>query len=462
MTKTRNVVYNGGWVKNVRRIVDRELRQVEKHMSKQKKISSIRSSIGISKLVNKKNGPSILFLPYKAAMWDSLESIWEAACKVPGAQVTVMPIPYYGKDKDGQMTEMHYEGADFPSEVPVTDWRGYDIAQEHPDIIFIQIPYDTQNAVTSVHQAFYAATLRIYTNNLIYVPYFVLPSARPEMLVLSNGTVESDFTFVQGQAVKDFYLLSLPQEVAYFAPDEDRLQHIDWSKKIIPIGSPKTDRVLKEIQRQRDLPVGWAEAIAGRQTVFLNTNVNMIMKGKEGFLANLRRIFKVFADHSDKWAVIWREHPLTMETIRAKVPQIEKEYMELREEFLSKGLGLIDETHDPYAALRISDAYFGAGGSMSLLYALTGKPLMVTSYAYPRGISKKTVTLEKVLTSEQGRFYALDRNVNTQALFLENMPAFVATKENRLREAKKFLANTDGSVGRKIMHFIMKHGKGLK
>lgn len=404
----------------------------------------------------------ILFLPYKAAMWDSLESIWEAACEVPRAQVTVMPIPYYSKGKEGAMNEMHYEGAYFPPTVPITDWHDYDLAQEQPDIIFIQMPYDTQNAVARVRQDFYAINLRPYTRNLIYVPYFVLPSSRPKMLVLTGGTVESDFTFVQGEAVKDFYLLSLPQEAAYFAPENEQLKRMKWQKKIIPMGSPKTDRVLKEMGSAKDLPAGWKEAIAGRRSVFLNTNVNMIYKGKENFLANLRRIFKVFAEHKDNWAVIWREHPLTVETIRSAVPQIEAEYMKLRQEFLSMGLGLIDETPDTYPAFRISYAYFGAGGSLSLLYALTGKPLMCTSYTYPKGFSKKPAKLETVLASEKGRFFALDKNINAQALFLENISAFEATKEGRLREAGKLLSNTDGSVGKKIMHFVMKHGKGLK
>ena len=414
------------------------------------------------RLLGRRSGPRILFLPYKAAMWDSLESIWEAACKVPGAQAEVMPIPYYSNDKDGKMNEMHYEGADFPPEVPIVDWRSYDLAQEQPDIIFIQNPYDTQNSVATVRPEFYAANLRPCTKNLIYVPYFVLPSAQPKMLVLTGGSVESDFTFVQGEAVKDFYLLSLPQEVQYFAPNEERLLNMKWKKKIIPLGSPKTDRVLKELEGIKAMPAGWAEALRGRRSVFLNTNVNMILTGKENFLANLRRIFKVFAEHKGDWAVIWREHPLTIETIRASVPQIEAEYLKLRREFLSLELGLIDETPDTYAAFRVSDAYFGAGGSLSLLYALTGKPMMVTSYAYPKKFSKKPATLETVLASEKGRFYALDKNVNSQALFLENMPAFAATREKRLLEAKKLLSNTDGSVGKKIMHFVMKHGKGLK
>ena len=408
------------------------------------------------------SGPSIAIFPYKAAMWDSLESIWEAACRLPHAKVTVVPVPYYAKDPEGHLGELHWEGRDFPPEVPVADWREYDIEQERPDIAFVQNPYDAQNNITEVRREFQVIYMRPFAKNLIYVPYFVLPGAAPKMLMLTNGTVESDFTFVQGEAVKDFYLATLPQEVQLFAPKEERLLRMKWEKKIIPLGSPKVDKVQKEMQRQEKLPPLWEEKLGGRKAMLLNTNVNMILHGGVGFLANLRRIFKVFAAHKETWAVIWREHPLTMETIRSSVPQIESEYLKLRDEFAASSLGLIDETTDPYTAFHASDAYFGAGGSLSLLYAMTGKPLMQTVYNFPRSYSRKSVTLQKLLATQKGRLAALDRNVNSQALFLENLPAFSAMKEERLRCAGRLLANMDGSVGRKIMRFVMKHGKGLK
>ena len=37
----------------------------------------------------------VLFLPYKASMWDSLESVWLAFKKMPNVKTTVMPISYF-------------------------------------------------------------------------------------------------------------------------------------------------------------------------------------------------------------------------------------------------------------------------------------------------------------------------------------------------------------------------------
>ena len=42
-----------------------------------------------------------VFLPYKASMWDSLESVWRAADADSEWTSLVMPIPYFTKNKDG-------------------------------------------------------------------------------------------------------------------------------------------------------------------------------------------------------------------------------------------------------------------------------------------------------------------------------------------------------------------------
>ena len=63
-----------------------------------------------------------VFLPYKASMWDSLESVWKAADADPDCDAYVIPIPYFDKNPDGSFREMHYEGGQYPNYVPTT-WR---------------------------------------------------------------------------------------------------------------------------------------------------------------------------------------------------------------------------------------------------------------------------------------------------------------------------------------------------
>ena len=62
----------------------------------------------------------VVFLPYKASMWDSLESVWKAADEDPNCAAYVVPIPYYDKNPDGSFREEQYEGGEYPAYVPVT------------------------------------------------------------------------------------------------------------------------------------------------------------------------------------------------------------------------------------------------------------------------------------------------------------------------------------------------------
>ena len=63
-----------------------------------------------------------VFLPYKASMWDSLESVWKAADEDPCCDAYVVPIPYYDRNPDGSLGDMHYEGELYPYYVPITGY----------------------------------------------------------------------------------------------------------------------------------------------------------------------------------------------------------------------------------------------------------------------------------------------------------------------------------------------------
>lgn len=115
-----------------------------------------------------------VFLPYKASMWDSLESVWQAADADKNCDAYVIPIPYYDRNPDGSLKKEHYEGEQFPEYVPITHYNTYDLEERHPDMIFIHNPYDDRNFVTSIHPSFYSDKLKQYTDCLVYIPYFVL------------------------------------------------------------------------------------------------------------------------------------------------------------------------------------------------------------------------------------------------------------------------------------------------
>lgn len=102
----------------------------------------------------------ILFMPYKSSMWDSLESIWREASADPDCDAYVVPIPYYDRNPDHSFGDFHYEGREFPKDVPVIHYENYDLEERRPDIIYIHNPYDGENLVTSVDPRFYSGELK--------------------------------------------------------------------------------------------------------------------------------------------------------------------------------------------------------------------------------------------------------------------------------------------------------------
>ena len=116
-----------------REMLDNSLRTAEKHIRE-----------------NVKERLEIVFMPYKASMWDSLESVWKAADDDPDCDAYVVPIPYYDRNPDRSFGKYHYEGREYPKYVPITHYDNYDLAAHRPDIIYIHNPYDANNYVTSV------------------------------------------------------------------------------------------------------------------------------------------------------------------------------------------------------------------------------------------------------------------------------------------------------------------------
>lgn len=43
-------------------------------------------------------------------MWDSLESVWKKAAADERCEAYVVPIPYFDKNPDGSLGQMHYDG----------------------------------------------------------------------------------------------------------------------------------------------------------------------------------------------------------------------------------------------------------------------------------------------------------------------------------------------------------------
>lgn len=196
---------------------------------------------------------SVVFLPYKASMWDSLESVWKAADADPDCDAYVVPIPYFDKNPDGNFSEMHYEGDLYPDDVPVVSWEEFDLEKECPDVIYIHNPYDNCNHVTSVHPAFYTRDLRKYTDLLVYIPYFILNEVDPDDQTAVNGmkhfcftpgTLYADRVIVQSENMRQIYINEFIKAAREMGLSGEYVDRKALEKKFLGLGSPKIDKVL--------------------------------------------------------------------------------------------------------------------------------------------------------------------------------------------------------------------------
>ena len=326
----------------------------------------------------------VVFLPYKASMWDSLESVWLSADAEENCTALVIPIPYYDRNPDGSMKEMHYEGNDYPANVPITSYEDFDFGKEHPDDIYIHNPYDDMNYVTSVHPFFYTDNLKKFTEKLIYIPYFVL--AEPDIenadslehllgFVLTKGVINADEVILQSEKMKEAYVKIL---TAHFGEKTRET----WERKIKGTGSPKFDRLKRLKKEDMNIPDDWLKIIkkpdgSYKKIIFYNTGVVAILNEEQKMINKIKDALEVFKECKDDIALLWRPHPLIKATLESMVPDIAEQYQKIVDTYKAEGWGIYDDTPDMDRAIIISDAYYGDGSSIVQLYEQLEKPIMI-------------------------------------------------------------------------------------
>lgn len=322
---------------------------------------------------------SAVFLPYKASMWDSLESLWKKAAADESCETFVIPIPYFDKNPDGSLGRMHYEGEQYPEEVPVTSWREYDMAARRPDVIYIHNPYDECNLVTSIHPDFYAKEIKEYTDMLVYVPYFTcINDVVQEEFCILPGTIWANQIILQSEAVREKYI-----EIFHRWEDSQGCRDAfgKAEEKFVALGSPKFDKVISAKREDYVLPEEWRRLIeredgSRRKVVLYNTTLGAMLRDTEEMLAKIRNVFEVFRNQKEV-VLLWRPHPLLRETLCSMRSRTVLEYDEIVERYRKEAWGIYDDTADMYQAITVSDAYYGDNSSVVELYKRTGKPIMI-------------------------------------------------------------------------------------
>lgn len=184
----------------------------------------------LKKTIGKEQKVQIVFLLHRAKDFAGFRPLIDGLRK-ENVDCKIMPIPYYEKAVTGELTEMHYEGADFPEEYAITAYQSYDFAQELPDCIVMNSPYDEFNPVFSIDPFFYSRNMKQYTGKLVYLPWFVTDEIHPKdpedgkafynmrYYVTVPGVFHADYTLVQSEGMKEAYL----EKIARYLQEEGLL-----------------------------------------------------------------------------------------------------------------------------------------------------------------------------------------------------------------------------------------------
>lgn len=381
----------------------------------------------------------IVFAPYKASMWDSLESVWKAADADPDCDAYVVPVPYYDKDPDQSFRKFHYEGAEFPEYVPVVNYNEYDFAVRRPDIIYIHNPYDDCNYMTSVSPEFYSDRLKQYTGCLVYIPYFIAGRfSEPDNYVIARtpGAFYSDLIVLQSETLKRIYLLN----------------GID-SKKIIVSGSPKTDAVINN--RVNDFPESWLR-LKERKVCLINSSISGFLEW-DNFILLLKNTISLLLKE-EKYSVLWRPHPLLHSAINSMRPEKIREYVSFCDWFSDQDYCVMDVLSDSKYAIDFSDILLSDYSSLIFSYIPTEKPVIEF--------------LNDIEVSFEDTVFACDvRNVyyfNYACELPENLVGLINKifkddfmKRKRMMFYKKSMVNCDGTCGLKTHQLIKKRIGGM-
>lgn len=384
---------------------------------------------------------NILFLPYNASMWDSLVSIYEESLQDPDCVVSVVPIPYYQITEEGKKPV--YEGDLFPNGIPIIHYNEYNFDEQLPDVIYVHNIYDKFNKVTQVHEFFFTENLKRYTDMLVYVPYHI-----SEPHKATADTIRAAY-YLPG--IKYVDKVVLPGKFI----EEEALNAGIPRNKILTLGSPKFDSMIKSLAKDIKYPAEWEKHFSGKKVILLTTSCGFFCNGK---FSNVD-LFNIILDiprYIDNVVLLWRPHPLTLQTTQRFKPEIVENikmvYERFRtgkETFASWENMFIDEEADYFPSLKVADMMITDGGSLMQAFLLTEKSIVLFA-------SEEEISEHSLLPSD-AFYYFFDKKMPWYKLIKKFANGFDPLEDKRKGLAATVYENVDGSCGKRVHDSIKEY-----
>jgi len=365
----------------------------------------------------KANRIEMAFISYKAAMADSLETIYLAAKADPNCDAYFIPIPYYEMLPNGQRGQLHYEGEEFydSNKITITHYKDYNIEQRQPCAIFHFNPYDAGNLVTNVHPDYHFSKLKNFTDMLVYVPYFFTGAMHYDLTVNLPGVVYSNKVILWLNEMKKGCIDEIKKQTT-------GISRSYLEDKFVVLGSPKIDKVMNSKKEDYTLPNEWSCLVYDKRVVLYNTSLHSLLNSTDNYLSLIEQTLQAFKANPSV-VLWWRPHPLIITTLSSMRWGYLERYLKILNSYKAEGWGVLDETQCFHRAITFADAYYGdRKSSVSSMCIAAGKPCMKAvinennelefgMYSFVEGLEKAIVTpqdfisyiLEDYAVSEERR-----------------------------------------------------------
>lgn len=340
----------------------------------------------IERKLNNSQRNRVIFFTWKAEYWKYYEPYYREEIEA-GSEVLVVPMPYVRLTEERRHTAEYIETEGFPEDVELTRFDEIDYSGVRISRTYIQYPYDDSNGATITRPFFYTESLRKYTDELIYIPWFELDEygldderAMYMMKYFARipGIVKVDKIYLRHNQswLKDMYVYDLTQWAGEETRQiwEDKFQVVAFDFEI------SDNEVDKAIESQKITDED------KRKILLYYIGTGQVLADTEAEIRKISSNLTIFDGAGDRIKVkLFIEYGL-IDNIKKYVPEKEKDLLTVINEYEGKEwcevinaeqqLDVNDRT-SINAIIESVDAFFGDGGVLMHFAERAKKPVMM-------------------------------------------------------------------------------------
>ena len=311
----------------------------------------------------------VVFIVTKPELLDKIRRYIGAYRKSEACLIRIMPVPYYEKNWNGELSCEKYEYESIKErliflaekdrifdDISVLDYRSYDYPKHFPETV-LSDPFGQYEEACCIHPFFIPSNLRKHSRRLSYVHTlsFSVPCKGDEKgmanlrrPIVSPAVVMSDMVLVPDEEVKNLYLDILMNECNSVDPGY-------WENKIAAVSD------MSESKWQKNAAQDTASILSDRKYILFYVSFSSFYTHRENVLKKLETVIGIFADNKDRIRVKWISDASFEEDMKKICPELFESFLKIVAIFREKDLGEYITSGDADFCKGCS-AYYGSGG----------------------------------------------------------------------------------------------------